>query len=160
MRIIPIILMVVVCAGCAVSGQPDRQGNPVGSDRESHLSAPQKETIQKLVEGSDVVVLGNVTGIYDGTARDGGMSYDVRIEAVLYGKDVPKDALRFRSAGWIGFAQYKEEERVLLFLKRWRAELIQVHPVCYLIKQPERPGVFLSPVQESLDFIKGELRKK
>ena len=90
------------------------------------------------------------------------MSYDVRIETVFYGKDVPKDTIRFRGASWTGYAEYKKEEKVLLFLKRWQGELIQVDPVCYLKEEPKHPGVnlILSLFPDYLDFIKGEIKIK
>ncbi|MCX5654693.1 MAG: hypothetical protein NTY65_08620 [Planctomycetota bacterium] len=160
MKIIPIVLTIAVFAGCTVRGQSDPQGRPAGSDKESDPSAQRKEIIQKLIGESDVIVLGNVTTIHDATAKDGGMSYDVRIETVFYGKDVPKDALRFRSGGWIGYAKYKKEEHVLLFLKRWQEELLQVHPVCYLMEDANRQGLILLPFQDYLDFIKSEIQNK
>jgi len=160
MKIISIVFTIVVFAGCIVRGQSDPQGSPAGSDKGSEPSAQRKGTIQKLIEKSDVVVLGSVTTIHDGTARDGGVSYDVKIETVFYGKDVSEDALRFRSGGWTAYAKYKEQEKVLLFLKRWQGELMQVQPVCYLMKDSNRQGLILSPVQDYLEFIKGESQKK
>jgi hypothetical protein len=148
MKIIPIVLTIAVFAGCTVRGQSDPQGRPAGSDKGSDPSAQRKEIIQKLIGESDVIVLGNVTTIHDATAKDGGMSYDVRIETVFYGKDVPKDALRFRSGGWIGYAKYKKEE------------LLQVHPVCYLMEDANRQGLILLPFQDYLDFIKSEIQNK
>ena len=160
MRIIPIVLTIAVLAGCTVRGQSDPQGRPAGSDKGSDPSAQRKEIIQNLIAKSDVIVLGNVTAIHDGTAIDGGISYDVRIETVFYGKDVSKDALRFRSGGWTGYAKYKKEEKVLLFLKSWQGELMQVHPICYLMEDSNRQGLILSPFQDYLDFIKGEIERK
>jgi hypothetical protein len=74
--------------------------------------------------------------------------------------DVPPDVLRFRSEGRVGYARYRMDERVLLFLTRRHDELIQVHPACYIAGEPATGGLALRPLEDYLDFIKSEIKSK
>ena len=160
MRIIPVAVMAVLCWGCAESHRSGTQTHSGEPEGEPDSSAARKETIRELVEKSDAVVLGKITGIRDGTARDAGVGYDVIVETVLYGQDVPQDVLRFRSIGSIGYAKYRMDERVLLFLARRGHELVQVCPVCYIAAEPATSGLDLRPVRDYLDFVESEIRSQ
>lgn len=160
MREVLMVAIAVVCLGCAGPAQSGMQADSGQPMRTDDSLAGKREALAELVERSDVIVLGKITGIRDGTARDAGVGYDVIIETVLYGRDVPPDVLRFRSAGSTGYAKYRMDERVLLFLARRGNELIQVHPVCYITAEPATAGLDLRPARTYLDFIEEEIRSR
>ena len=162
MRMVAIVLSTVLLIGCNnVTNKPPGVDSSVDPATEPELSSALKEAIRQLVRKSDIIVLGKIVGIHDGTARDGGMSYDIAVEKQLHGKVVSGNTVRFRSAGWIGYAKYKKDEQVLLFLKYWQEEIIQVKPVCYISKQPPpHMGLSLWPLQNHLHFIESELEKE
>ncbi len=160
MRMAPIGVTVVLCLGCAGPRESETEKHAVAPAGPPQTAVEPRETIRKLVEESDVIVLGTVTGIRDGTARDAGMIYDVVLDTVLYGSDVPTDVLRFRSEGWVGYAKYDMDETVLLFLKRSNGEFVQVHPVSYLAKKPTAPGFVLQPLEDCLVLLKSEIERR
>jgi hypothetical protein len=160
MRDVIIAVAIVLCLGCAGPHQSGTQTHSVEPARRSDSAAGRRETITELVEKSEIIVLGHITGIRDGMARDAGVGYDVVLETVLYGSDVPPDVLRFRSEGRVGYARYRMDERVLLFLTRRHDELIQVHPACYIAGEPATGGLALRPVEDYLDFIRSEIKSK
>jgi len=156
-----ILLVVAFLSGLAAHGQAVSQDNTNTEGSQPDPEARRDQAIKKLVAGSDLIVLGRVTRSYDGTARDGGMSYDVKIDSVLYGKDVPRDALRFTSSAWVQYAKYAKDERVLLFLKLWQQKLVQLQPVSYLGEKKQPPNaIILSPFKDCLSVIKAEIQKK
>jgi len=157
-----LVLLAIAWLACfAAHGQTGPKGKTNPDGHQPDAAARRDLAIKKLVAESDLVVLGHVTRVYDGTARDGGMRYDVKIDSVLYGKDAPHDTLRFRSAGWTGYAKYAKDEKVLLFLKRWRQELLQLQPVSYLAERKQPPNaIVLSPLKDGLAVIKAEIQKK
>ena len=112
------------------------------------------EAVEKLAEQSDLIVFGEVAAIHDGTARDAGMSYDVKVVEVLKG-ELAKGALHFRSAGWIGYARYSKGEKVLLFLY-YRVdskppELLQRKPITYVAEKEQRErGLRIWPLEPSM----------
>jgi hypothetical protein len=148
----------------------------------------KKEEIKKLIEKSDIIILGEIVDIFDATPRDGGMSYDVKIEKLFYRKYISDDKLHFRnngmsydvkieklfygeyisnyelhfrSPGLVGYAKYKEGERVLLFLKHWQNEIISIKPACYISNNKSvTEGLTLWPVEDYLDFITAEIKKR
>ncbi len=160
MREVLAAVVVVICLGCAGPGPSDRWTDSVEHTETDGSPDGKRDAIRDLVDKSDIIVLGKVTGIRDGTARDVGIGYDVIIETVLCGQGVPEDVLRFRSAGSIGVAKYRMDERVLLFLRRGQNELVQVAPVCYIAEPPAAAGLDLRPVGDYLGFLEGEIRSQ
>jgi hypothetical protein len=114
--------------------------------------------IKELAAKSDQIVLGQILKVHDYTARDGGMGYEVRVTKVIKGAatELP---LRFRSAGWTGYARYAVDESVLLFLQSKQpapnvpGEWGQLAPVVYLAKDPRPGGVSLWPVADYLPLL-------
>jgi hypothetical protein len=115
---------------------------------------PQAEvaTVMEMASRAEIIALGVIEKKRDETARDAGIAYDVRLEKVLKGK-WDKRALHFRSAGWVGYARYDEEERVLLFLKRFNNELVQLKPVVYLGDTNRVGGLRLQPEEEYIKVL-------
>jgi len=113
------------------------------------------KAVKALLAKAELVVLGKVAAVYDRTARDAGMRYDIEVEKVLKGK-WEKKSLSFRSSGWVGYAKYTKGLRVLLFLRRWgdrQPKLLQLKPVVY-ISPPQAGGLDLRPVEKYLKLIK------
>jgi len=149
----PFLIAVILGCGC-------KQGEPLDAPKEQPAALMKTETdnlVMQLASKADLVVLGTIQKVYDRTAKDGGMEYDVLVEKVLKGIWA-HDSLRFRSAGWIGYAKYSGGERVLVFLKTYEAqqrELIQLQPVTYVRKEDVHTGepLYLWPVEKYLELI-------
>lgn len=116
-----------------------KQAENVSLLNTKEVSAEVMQTAMEIVEASDLIVVGNITKIYDATAEDAGMSYDVKIENILHGECNDK-TLHFNSQGWIGYAKYEKGEKVLLFLRYFgepSPELIPIvldrnQVICYI----------------------------
>ncbi len=116
-----------------------KQGENISLVNTKEVSAEVMQTARKIIESSDLIIIGKITETYDGTHRDAGMSYDVEVEKVIHGKYDGKELL-FRSPGWIGYAVYKKDEKVLLFLRYFgepSPELIPIvldrnQVICYI----------------------------
>jgi len=151
-----------LAAAAALHALAEEQGAPPPQSEKSEQpkqANPTVEAVEKLARRSDLIVLGDVTAVHDGTARDAGMSYNVTVDEVLKGEHAKK-TLRFRSAGWVGYARYSKGEKVLLFLHYWAGskppELLQLKPITYVAEeeQPER-GVRLWPLESYLRLLRG-----
>jgi len=123
-----------------------------GTQPGENLPQAAVATVIEMAARAEIVALGIVEKKRDGTAKDAGMSYDVRLEKVLKGK-WDKPALSFRSAGWVGYATYDKDERVLLFLKRFNDEFIQLKPVIYLGDGNRPGGLRLQPAEEYIKVV-------
>lgn len=155
MRIALAVVVVSLCCGCAgpestVPGESGEQGS----------DAAKREMIDTLVEQSSAIVLGKITGIRDATARDAGIVYDVVVETVLCGDDVPAEVLRFRSAGPSGYARYRMDSRVLLFLQRRDGQFVQLMPVCYVTGEPTPGALDLRPFSRYQSYVDEAIRSR
>lgn len=148
----------VIVVACFSSTEPEQDSHP-----DKLRVQKVRPEIVRLVQKSDVIVLGKVTKIYDSTAIDAGMGYDVDVQEILYGKRTSTKTLHFKSSGWIGYAKYQKEEKVLLFLTYWEKTLIQLKPVCYVSEttSPEaRMGLSLFPLDKYLAIITTEIENR
>ncbi|HUX00317.1 MAG: hypothetical protein WBD63_12240 [Phycisphaerae bacterium] len=166
----PLVMVLVVLAAAAVlqtlAGEREVLAAQSTESQQAEADQPA-EVVKKLAERSSVVVLGEVTAVHDGTARDAGMSYDIKVVEILKGAKVleifkgkhAKGTLHFRSAGWVGYARYSKGEKVLLFLYYWVSkppELLQLKPITYVAEeeQPER-GLRIWPLEQYLALVRG-----
>jgi len=141
-------------AATAAATRPATQAASTQPGTQPGENLPQAEvaTVMEMAGRAEIVALGIVEKKRDGTAKDAGIAYDVRLEKVLKGK-WDKPALSFRSVGWVGYATYDKDERVLLFLKRFNDEFIQLKPVIYL-GDGNRPGsLTLQPAEEYIKVV-------
>jgi len=129
------MVLAALAAAAALHALAEEQGAPPpqsGKSEQPKQANPTVEAVEKLAGRSDLIVLGDVTAVHDGTALDAGMSYDVTVDEVIKGKHA-KGTLHFRSAGWVGYARYSKGEKVLLFLHYWGGskppELLQLKPI-------------------------------
>ena len=95
-----------------------KQPKVISSDASQSNTSNVPQVAKRLVESSNLIVVGNITNIYDGTHLDAGMSYDVEIEKVIHGEHSAR-TLHFASPGGIAYAEYKKGEKVLLFLANY-----------------------------------------
>ena len=147
-----LLVFTALPVGCSGSG-PESATRPT-----TDLPDEAVESVRQLVSKADLVVLGTVQKVYDYTARDGGMGYDVKVEKVVKGYWTD-DVLHFRSGGWIGYAKYTEGERVLAFLISSRlseathSELLQLKPITHVQESEAPGGLHLSPLDQYLELI-------
>jgi hypothetical protein len=158
MRIVALAVVMTLCWGCAGPGQSgSRTDLEERTQTEGDSSEARRDAIRELVEQSEIIVLAKIAGVHNGVTRDVGIGYDVVLETVLYGSDVPSEVLRFRSEGLVGCAKYHLDEKVLLFLRRGQSGLTQVSPPCYIASEPSPGGLDLRPVGDFLGLIKDEI---
>ena len=148
-----------------VAAMPSCQRRTVIPTTDSRSYPPEVRRVAKrLVKASDLIVVASVTAVYDGTHRDGGMSYDVEIEKVIHGKHSGR-TLHFTSPGWIGYAKYASRENVLLFLAlsgtippRLQHVVIDRHAVvCYIHGNMVKGPLGYRPLEEYVKIV-GEAR--
>jgi hypothetical protein len=148
------VVLVLVAVGAQAAAADVAASRP--ATRPAAALPPKTvKAVKALLAEAKLVVLGKVNAVYDRTAKDAGMLYDVEVDKVLKGK-WQKKYLTFRSTGWIGYAKYTKDQRVLLFLRRWgdrRSELIQLRPVVY-ISPPQTGALDFRPVEKYLKLIK------
>jgi hypothetical protein len=156
-----VMVLAALAAAAALHALAEEQGAPPpqsGKSEQPKQANPTVEAVEKLARRSDLIVLGDVTAVHDGTALDAGMSYDVTVDEVIKGEHA-KGTLHFRSAGWVGYARYSKGEKVLLFLHYWGGskppELLQLQPITYVAEeeQPER-GLRLWPLEPYLSLLR------
>lgn len=123
--------------------------------------AEVRRVAKRLVKASDLIVVGSVTAVYDGTHRDAGMSYDVEIENAIHGKH-SGTTLNFASPGWLGYAKYAKGEKVLLFLAlsgttspRLQHVVMDGHRViCYIHGDMVKGPLGYRPVEEYVKIVR------
>ena len=122
-----------------------------------------EKALKDNLAGSDLVLLGSVAAVYDYTARDGGMGYDVDIERVLKGEYAAK-TIHFKSDENIGYAKYAHGETVLVFLTRRGTtdKFFQTETKTY-VAEPKRalpgPGVRVWPLDYFLKLLQTPTEK-
>jgi acylphosphatase len=95
------------------AGEAKSPAGNIAPDRETDLQKRAREVAVQC----DLILSAKVTAKRDYTAKDGGKGYDVLVSRVYWGK-YEDAALSFVSRGWVGYADFKEGENVVLFLKR------------------------------------------
>ena len=144
----------VLSAAAAPAAAADVAAGRPATQPGAALPPKTVKAVKTLLAKAELVVLGKVAAVYDRTARDAGMRYDVAVDKMLKGK-WQKKSLSFRSSGQIGYAKYTKGQRVLLFLRRWgdrQPKLLQLKPVVY-ISPPQAGALDLRPVEKYLKLI-------